>query len=123
MGKSPAGELLFNGRDLRRMNEDEMRQVRGRDISMIFQDPMTSLNPVFSIEQQMVDAILAHPPKDQPISRSEARERAVHMLNRVGIPDAAQRIQKFSSPVFGRNAPAYHDRLGAAIQSVAADRR
>jgi len=62
---------------------------------MIFQDPMTSLNPVFSIEQQMVDVILAHPPNDQPISRSEARERAIHMLNRVGIPDAAKRIRNY----------------------------
>jgi len=94
-GEISGGEMLFKGRDLLRMNEDEMRQVRGRDISMIFQDPMTSLNPVFSIEQQMVDAILAHPIKGQNVSRSEARERAVHMLNRVGIPDAAQRIKNF----------------------------
>jgi len=94
-GEISNGELLFNGRDLRRLREDEMRQRRGRDISMIFQDPMTSLNPVFSIEQQMVDAILAHPPNDQPISRSQARERAVTMLNRVGIPDAAKRIRNF----------------------------
>lgn len=94
-GEISQGEMLFNGRDLLRMNEDEMRQIRGRDISMIFQDPMCSLNPVFSIEQQMVDAILAHPPKNQPISRGDARERAVSMLNRVGIPDAAQRIKNF----------------------------
>src|SRR5512147_2269203 len=77
-GEISGGELLFKDRDLRHMGEEEMRRVRGRDISMIFQDPMTSLNPVFSIEQQMVDAILAHPPKDQPLRRSEARERAVN---------------------------------------------
>lgn len=94
-GEISGGELLFNGRDLLRMNENEMRQVRGRDISMIFQDPMTSLNPVFSIEEQMVDTILAHPPHGQSISRSEARERAIFMLNRVGIPDASKRIQNF----------------------------
>ena len=94
-GEISGGEMLFNGRDLLRMNEDEMRQVRGCDISMIFQDPMCSLNPVFSVEQQMVDAILAHPPNKQPISRSDAHERAVAMLNRVGIPDAAQRICNF----------------------------
>ena len=94
-GEISGGEMLFNGRDLLRMNEDEMRQVRGCDISMIFQDPMCSLNPVFSVEQQMVDAILAHPPNKQPISRSDAHERAVIMLNRVGIPDAAQRIGNF----------------------------
>lgn len=94
-GEISGGSLLFNERDLLQMSENEMRQVRGRDLSMIFQDPMTSLNPVFSIEQQMVDAILAHPPNDKPISRKEARERAIYMLDRVGIPDAAKRIQNF----------------------------
>jgi len=94
-GEISNGELLFKGCDLRGMSEEEMRRLRGRDISMIFQDPMTSLNPVFSIEQQMVDTILAHPPNDQPISRSEARERATDMLNRVGIPDAVKRIRNF----------------------------
>ncbi|HUH95958.1 MAG TPA: ABC transporter ATP-binding protein [Anaerolineales bacterium] len=94
-GQISGGELLFKGRDLRPLSEDQMRALRGREISMIFQDPMTSLNPVFSIEQQMVDAILAHPPDDRPISRNEARERAIYMLDRVGISDAAQRIQSF----------------------------
>ena len=94
-GEISGGEMLFNGRDLLHMNEDEMRQVRGHEISMIFQDPMTSLNPVFSIEQQMVDVILAHPPGDQPISRKDARERAIYMLDKVGIPDAAKRIRNF----------------------------
>ena len=68
-GEISAGQMLFQGSDLLRMNDDEMRRLRGRDISMIYQDPMTSLNPVFSIEDQMVDAIRAHPPKDQPIDR------------------------------------------------------
>src|SRR5512138_1778092 len=94
-GEITSGELLFQGRDLRSMSEEQMRRIRGRDISMIFQDPMTSLNPVFSIEQQMVDTILAHPPGDEPISRSQARERAIAMLKRVGIPDAAKRIRNF----------------------------
>ena len=94
-GEISGGQMLFKGNDLLRMNDDEMRQVRGRDISMIFQDPMTSLNPVFSIEEQMVDAILAHPPEGKPISRRAARERAVYMLNRVGIPDAEKRIRDF----------------------------
>jgi peptide/nickel transport system ATP-binding protein len=94
-GEISGGQMLFKGSDLLRMNEDELRKVRGRDISMIFQDPTTSLNPVFTIEQQMVDAILAHPPNDKPISHAEARERAVHMLNRVGIPDASKRIRNY----------------------------
>ncbi len=94
-GEISHGQMLFQGGDLLLKSEDEMRQVRGRDISMIFQDPMTSLNPVFSIEQQMVDAIQAHPPQGRSLSRGEALERAVHMLNRVGIPDAARRIKNF----------------------------
>src|SRR5512142_609733 len=76
-GEISGGQLLFKGNNLLRMNEDAMRQVRGRDISMIFQDPMTSLNPVFNIEEQMVDAILAHPPQGKPISRREALDRAI----------------------------------------------
>lgn len=94
-GKISGGELLFKGRDLRQMSEAEMQGVRGREISMIFQDPMTCLNPVFSIEQQMVDAILAHPPDNQRISRGEARDRAIAMLEKVGIPDAGKRIKNF----------------------------
>jgi len=94
-GYISGGQLLFKGHDLRLLNEEELRRVRGREISMIFQDPMTSLNPVFSIEQQMVDAILAHPPNNQPINRGEARDRAVFMLDKVGIPDAAQRLRNF----------------------------
>jgi peptide/nickel transport system ATP-binding protein len=94
-GKISGGELLFKGRDLRQMSEAEMQGVRGREISMIFQDPMTCLNPVFSIEQQMVDAILAHPPDNRRISRGEARDRAIAMLEKVGIPDAGKRIKNF----------------------------
>ncbi|HEY3344004.1 MAG TPA: ABC transporter ATP-binding protein [Anaerolineaceae bacterium] len=92
-GEISGGKLLFNGEDLRLASEEEMRRKRGCEISMIFQDPMTSLNPVFSIEQQMVDAIQAHPPSGNAIGKREARERAVQMLTRVGISDAAQRIR------------------------------
>jgi peptide/nickel transport system ATP-binding protein len=94
-GEISGGELLFSGRDLCRLDENELQYIRGREISMIFQDPMTSLNPVFSIEQQMMDAILAHPPGDQPITREEARDRAIFMLEKVGISDANQRIKDY----------------------------
>ena len=100
-GEISKGELIFNGRDLRPLSEEQMRQMRGRDISMIFQDPMTSLNPVFSIEQQMVDAILAHPPDHKRIGRNEARDRAIHMLGKVGIPDAAKRIRNYAHQFSG----------------------
>ena len=94
-GEISKGEMLFNGRDLCRLPEEEMRLLRGRDISMIFQDPMTSLNPVFSIEEQMVDIALAHRAKDAPLQRRQARERIVEILQRVGIPDAAEQIRNF----------------------------
>ncbi len=94
-GEISSGEMLLDGRDLRQVSEAEMRKIRGSKISMIFQDAMVSLNPVFSIEDQMVDAILAHPPENQPMSRREARQRAIDMLNKVGIPDAAQQIHNF----------------------------
>jgi peptide/nickel transport system ATP-binding protein len=94
-GEISSGELLIDGRDLRQESEAEMRKIRGSKISMIFQDAMVSLNPVFSIEDQMVDAILAHPPENQPMSRREARQHAIDMLDKVGIPDAAQQIHNF----------------------------
>lgn len=94
-GEISGGRLLFNGEDLIGKSEGEMRHLRGRDIAMIFQDPMTSLNPVFNIEEQMVDAILSHGVAGGVTRRSEARELAVQMLTRVGIPDAAQRIQSY----------------------------
>ncbi|MDR3573002.1 MAG: ABC transporter ATP-binding protein [Anaerolineaceae bacterium] len=94
-GEVASGQMLLDGQDLRLASEAEMRQIRGSKVSMIFQDPMVSLNPVFSIEDQMVDAILAHPIENQPVSRSEARQRAIAMLNKVGIPDAAQQIRNF----------------------------
>jgi peptide/nickel transport system ATP-binding protein len=92
-GQITGGRLLFQGQDLRALDEESMRRLRGRDLSMIFQDPMTSLNPVFSIRQQMVDALRAHD-SDGKEGRS-ARERAIEMLDRVGIADAACRIEEF----------------------------
>ena len=95
-GEISAGQLLLDGQDLCQASEDEMRKMRGSKISMIFQDPIVSLNPVFTIEDQMVDAILAHPPEDnRPISRKEALQRAIFILDKVGIPDAAQQIHNF----------------------------
>jgi peptide/nickel transport system ATP-binding protein len=89
-GRISAGQILFKGQDLSRASEERLRRLRGRDISMIFQDPMTSLNPVFTIEAQMVDTLLAH---RSGWSRHEAlRQQAIAMLERVGIPDAAERI-------------------------------
>src|SRR5579885_1940721 len=81
-GRIEGGEVRFDGQDLLRLPESEIRQIRGRDIAMIFQDPMTSLNPVLTIEEQLVETIQAH----RAVSVEEARRRAVELLGEVGIP-------------------------------------
>ena len=91
-GEIAAGQILFEGQDLAQLSEDNLRHIRGRDMSMIFQDAMTSLNPVFSVEQQMTDALKAH---HWDKSRKELRQAAVDMLDRVGIPDAARQIKEY----------------------------
>ncbi len=82
------GEILFKGKNLLGLPDDQMRQIRGADISMIFQEPMTALNPVFTIGYQIMEAILLH----QDVTEEEAKERAVAMLERVGIPAARDRL-------------------------------
>lgn len=94
-GEISKGQLTLNGQDLLQLNTEQMREHRGRDMAMIFQDAMTSLNPVFSIEQQMIDAQLAHMTSNGRQSESELRDRAIGILDRVGIPDAAQRIKEY----------------------------
>jgi peptide/nickel transport system ATP-binding protein len=94
-GEISNGQILFQGEDLTKLNVEEMRQYRGRNLSMIFQDAMTSLNPVFSIEHQMLDAQRAHLAPDEDGSEKALRKRAVEMLDRIGIPDAADRIKEY----------------------------
>ena len=85
------GEARFRGEDLLAMSRQELNRHRGRDIAMIFQDPMTSLNPYLNIERQMVEVAMHH----QGLSRREARDHAVAMLTAVRIPDAEQRIRQY----------------------------
>jgi oligopeptide/dipeptide ABC transporter ATP-binding protein len=92
-GRITAGRVTFCEQDLLALDEEAMRRLRGKEIAMIFQDPMTSLNPVFSVEQQMVDALRAHAHDRE--SGSGSRQRAVEMLDRVGIPDAELRIKDY----------------------------
>jgi oligopeptide transport system ATP-binding protein len=88
---SASGRALFHGKDLMRMTQRELNGVRGKHIAMIFQDPMTSLNPFLTIEQQMVEVVMHH----QGLSREEARSHAVEMLRAVRIPDPEERIQQY----------------------------
>ena len=90
-GHIEGGQVLFNAEDLTKLPEAAMRDLRGRDIAMIFQDPMTSLNPVLTIEEQMVETIQAH----RQVSRTDARARAVELLGMVGIAEPAGRLRNF----------------------------
>jgi peptide/nickel transport system ATP-binding protein len=85
------GEVIYKGRDLMKLNRDQMREIRGSGIAMIFQDPMTSLNPVYRIGWQIAEQIQAH----EQISKRAARARAVELLTAVGIPHAAERVDNY----------------------------
>jgi peptide/nickel transport system ATP-binding protein len=91
------GEILFDGKDLLKLSEEEMRKIRGNRISMIFQEPMTSLNPVYTCGSQIAEAIELH----QNLSKKEAREKAIEMLNLVGIPSPAQRFDEYPHQLSG----------------------
>jgi oligopeptide transport system ATP-binding protein len=90
-GRIEAGEVWFDGRDLLKLNERDMHRVRGAEIAMVFQDPMTSLNPVFTVGFQIMEALKLH----QGMDDSQARERAGELLAMVGIPDARQRLDDY----------------------------
>lgn len=85
------GEILFDGKDLTKLSEREMQKIRGKDISMIFQDPMTSLNPTMTIGKQIMEPILKH----QKVSKDKARKVAIELLNMVGIPNAENRYKMY----------------------------
>jgi oligopeptide transport system ATP-binding protein len=90
-GRIEGGEVFFDGQDLLSLDESEMRDLRGKEIAMIFQDPMTSLNPVLTIEEQMVETIRAH----RRITKSGARARTLELLGTVGIPEAETRLRNY----------------------------
>jgi len=90
-GKLTGGEVLFDGEDLAKKTDKEMQAIRGNEISMIFQDPMTSLNPVFTIGNQIIEAIVKH----QKLNKHQAKEKAVDMLRLVGIPSPEKRIDQY----------------------------
>ncbi|WP_057765409.1 ABC transporter ATP-binding protein [Cytobacillus praedii] len=96
-GKIIDGEVIFKGKDLVKMGEKEIRRVRGNDISMIFQEPMTSLNPVFTVGNQIMEVLTQH----QGLSKKEARVRAIEMLKVVGIPSAEQRVDQYPHQLSG----------------------
>jgi oligopeptide/dipeptide ABC transporter ATP-binding protein len=90
-GRIEGGRVVFDGQDLTALAESEIRDIRGSDIAMIFQDPMTSLNPVLTIREQMVETIQAH----RKVTKTEAEKRAVELLEMVGIPKAVDRLKDY----------------------------
>jgi len=90
-GEIASGEVYYHGRDLLKLSEKEMESLRGREIAMVFQDPMTALNPVLTIERQLSEPLRTHLGMDEQM----ARQRSVELLEQVGIPDAARRVRSY----------------------------
>ena len=101
-GRVAGGEIRFEGRRIDNLPYKDMRKVRGRSIGAIFQDPLTSLNPLNTVGAQLIETILAH----LPVSRKEAKDRAISLLQDTGIPAAAERLahypHQFSGGKIGR---------------------
>ncbi len=99
-----SGEIIFNGEDLLKGGEDRIRQIRGIDISMIFQDPMTYLNPVFTVGRQMTDVINAHQrlkPKRERMSKAEVKSHAIEMLRKVHLPNPERQFDNYPHQLSG----------------------
>jgi len=96
-GRIVKGQIFFNGRDIVKLTEKQMRRIRGNEISMVFQEPMTSLNPVLKIRDHMTEVIRLH----EKVSKQEAFDRSVKMLSKVGIPDPERRIYEYPHQMSG----------------------
>lgn len=96
-GKITADGIIFEGKNLLDLSEAQMRKIRGNDISMIFQEPMTSLNPVYTVGNQISEAIILH----QKVSKDEAMKKSVEMLKKVGIPMPEQRVNEYPHQLSG----------------------
>ena len=97
-GKIAGGSILFEGQDLAKLPERELRKICGNDISMIFQEPMTSLNPVLKVGRQVQETLLVH---DRTIGKEEAKKRVIDMFEKVGIPEAGKRYDSYPHELSG----------------------
>ena len=118
-GHVASGEVKFEGKDLVGLSEKDYRQLRGNDMAMIFQEPMTSLNPVYRIGNQIVEAIRTH----EKVGKKEALRTRHRPVAQGGHPLAREAHRRLPAPDVGRHAPARHDRHGAGLQPEAAHRR
>ena len=90
-GKIVGGQIIFDGKDLTKFSQEDLRKIRGKDVAMIFQEPMTSLNPVYTVGDQIMEMILNH----EDVTEEEARERAIGLLEEVGIPSPEKRVDEY----------------------------
>ncbi|SKC89061.1 ABC transporter ATP-binding protein [Maledivibacter halophilus] len=90
-GKIETGEIIFDGQDLMKKSENQMNQIRGKDISMVFQDPMTSLNPVYTIGEQMEEVLILH----EKLTKEQRKERCIELLKAVGISNPESRLKSY----------------------------
>ncbi len=97
-GKIADGEIVFNGKNLLHCSQSEIRSIRGNEISMIFQEPMTSLNPVYTVGKQVVETLLIH---NKKINRQEAKDKVIEMFNLVGIPEPEKRYNVYPHQLSG----------------------
>jgi len=97
LGKILSGKILFNGQDILQLKERDLQKLRGHKISMIFQEPMTSLNPVMSLGLQVAEVFRIH----KNLSKKEAKERSIHMLDKVQIPSARKRFDEYPHQISG----------------------
>ena len=110
-GKIVGGEIIFEGEDLLKLPEPRMRRIRGNRISMVFQEPMTSLNPVLTIKRQLTESVELH----LGMSRAAARKEAVRQLEQVGIPDPEKRVKQFPHQFSGGMRQRVNDRHGPGL--------
>jgi peptide/nickel transport system ATP-binding protein len=111
-GRLVAGRILFDGVDLRTLRTEEMRHIRGNRISMIFQQPTTSLNPVFKVGDQIMEVLRIH----QRMSREQARTRGIELLSLVGLPDAAKRMKMYPHELSGGQCQRVMIAMGLACE-------
>jgi len=90
-GKIVEGEVIYKGKDLLKLSNEEMRRIRGKEIAMIFQDPTSALNPCFTVGDQIMEPILLH----EGLSKKEAKEKAIELMTLVGIPSASERLEEY----------------------------
>lgn len=118
-GKIRSGEIIYEGTDLLKLSPKEMRKIQGNKIAMIFQEPMTSLNPVFTVGYQLCEPLRFH----LHMHKEEAEKRAVELLRMVGLSSPEKRVLQYPASAFWRDAPARDDCHGAGMSAEHTDCR